>query len=784
MLLIGLSHLGCAIAADPATQENSQQQVAANPAAQNADQPPVAATQDKDKTVTLDTMEVTSASVGRGSKVEKMDVSTTVLTRAQIQASPELTLDQMLNQQMGVIIPNIPQNQTDPTGQTISMRGTAGGEKVLVMVDGVPINDGYFRTIDFSQIPKDTIEKVEIVRGGGGAALWGNLAMGGVINIITKAPEAGVGLKRVGLAYGNYNTEVGDAAGTVYSSDKIKSGLNLNTILSDGYNTSPKFDQTSPNVTATKSRTYNGLWSNYFTPGERSKYFLKIGGSALLDEGQTYSTAKNEWYKLDLRFGGKTKYSDSGSINTSGFYEYSQMQKANGSLINIGGGAPNLLNGQNVAAAGSISGQQESMNYGSYGASGYIEDKLPLKSWGSIDDIKLGVDARGVNTQDVNNLFGQIGKTNTSAQFATFGMYGQTVFEGVFAQGTYKPKGTALEVTLGVREDLWQAMNGLENQTYFKNPAVTSVKSGYNSQSPANQTFDQIDPRLGLKYSFDNGVSLRAAAYRNFAAPGMNQLYRTYASSSTASLGNTNLTPETSIGEEGGIDFKSDKVKVALTGYHSQISNYINATTVCGNGVGVAQLCSGPGVLQSFGLPSGSFTNVSQNLNIGTVGIVGGEAFAEWKARDNLTLSSGVILTDAQLNSFNAQTAAMNAAILKSGGTNPLLVTGRQLPNVPTMMLTMGGKWDIRHDLSFGWTIKAWPAYASSTTAVTNPYMNQAATTADAHISYKATQKIELYLNAQNINNASYIQTNSSSSSSAPTMGMPRMVLGGIKVSF
>ena len=66
--------------------------------------------------------------------------------------------------------------------------GQSNGEKVLVMVDGVPMNDGMFKTIDWNLVPRDTIEKIEIVRGGGAGAMWGNLAEGGVINIITFIP--------------------------------------------------------------------------------------------------------------------------------------------------------------------------------------------------------------------------------------------------------------------------------------------------------------------------------------------------------------------------------------------------------------------------------------------------------------------------------------------------------------------------------------------------------------------------------------------------------------------
>ena len=53
----------------------------------------------------------------------------------------------------------------------------------LVLVNGAPMNLLNYNAI--SNIPLDSIEKIEIVRGSN-ATLYGAEAMGGVINIITK----------------------------------------------------------------------------------------------------------------------------------------------------------------------------------------------------------------------------------------------------------------------------------------------------------------------------------------------------------------------------------------------------------------------------------------------------------------------------------------------------------------------------------------------------------------------------------------------------------------------
>ena len=83
-------------------------------------------------------------------------------------------------------IPGAPYYTTDPTGQQTKMRGVTNS-KVLVLVDGAPVHDPFYTTTQWFKIPLSSIERVEVVRGGA-SSIWGNLAVAGVVNIITKKP--------------------------------------------------------------------------------------------------------------------------------------------------------------------------------------------------------------------------------------------------------------------------------------------------------------------------------------------------------------------------------------------------------------------------------------------------------------------------------------------------------------------------------------------------------------------------------------------------------------------
>ncbi|MGZ4958012.1 MAG: TonB-dependent receptor [Methylomonas sp.] len=730
---------------------------------------------DNDQTATtLDSVEVSSVSVGRGSEVENMDISTTVITREEIQKSPQLSIEQMLNRELGIWTSQIPANQTDFTAAVVGMRGfgNKGGEKVLVMVDGAPINDGIFRTIDWNQVPKDTIEKIEIIRGGGGATLWGNLAEGGVINIVTREPKPGE--IRAGFAYGSFNTKVGDAAATLFHNDKVKVGLNLNAIESDGYNTAPKELQVTPHLVATDTRTHNALLSSYFTPTDNAKFYVKFGGHELLQDHANFDVANNQWYKYDYRGGGQIKYSDTGSVNISSFYDYSQMNKQNGSLINIGGGAINVTNINTIRRAGSMATQKETMNYQSYGGSAYIQEQISGE-WGTLKDIKLGIDVRGVDALDNNNLFSQKGITNNSFLSTRLNWEGQNLFEGIFAQATYSPTDTPLDITLGLRQDWWQSFSAKANNTFGL--TTTNTRGTNVNTALKDQFFDQFNPRMGIKYSFENGIDIRAAAYRNFAAPGLNQLFRTFVSSGSATAGNPSLAPETNFGQEIGIDFTGKVVRTQFTLFHNQLDNYINSVTMCGGTSGVT--CTA-GIRNQFGLDS-SINKINVNQNVGSAVMEGGEFFVEWQALDTLNLNASVIRTFAFVDSFNSQFAPLVAP----SGKTPLLRTSRQLPDVPTLVLTLGGAWLIMPNLQFGWSIKSWPEYWSNTLQNDESQIQQGATTADLNLNYQASKEIELYVTAQNVSNATYIASNrDGSTTTIPAMGMPRNVLGGFRINF
>jgi len=140
------------------------------------------------------TIQVTATRMAQTVDASLADV--TVITRADIEASGAPDVFDLLRTQAGVDVA-----RTGGPGEQASLflRGS-NSNHVLVLVDGVRIASTGTGGVDFSLLPLDAVQRIEIVRGPR-AAYWGSDAIGGVVQIFTRklsGPHAAV-------RYGSYD---------------------------------------------------------------------------------------------------------------------------------------------------------------------------------------------------------------------------------------------------------------------------------------------------------------------------------------------------------------------------------------------------------------------------------------------------------------------------------------------------------------------------------------------------------------------------------------------------
>ena len=165
-------------------------------------------------------------------ELSNVPANVTVVTAEQIAQSPAQNIPELLRRVSGVLVNDISGNGRT---YTVDLRGfgETASLNTLVLVDGRRINQADLSGVDWTLIPKDRVERIEIVRGGRGSVLYGDNATGGVINIITKKGTPKLKGTANALA-GSYQTFQGGGAmsGTVRD---LSINVNGNYRSSDGY---------------------------------------------------------------------------------------------------------------------------------------------------------------------------------------------------------------------------------------------------------------------------------------------------------------------------------------------------------------------------------------------------------------------------------------------------------------------------------------------------------------------------------------------------------------------
>ncbi|MDJ0763488.1 MAG: TonB-dependent receptor [Myxococcota bacterium] len=116
--------------------------------------------------------------------LEEVPIKTQMVSRASIDRMKATNLADALELTSGVRVENDCQN----CGFTQVRLNGLEGRYTQILIDGKPVFSSLAGVYGLEQIPEEMIERVEIVKGGG-SALYGGNAVGGVINVITARPR-------------------------------------------------------------------------------------------------------------------------------------------------------------------------------------------------------------------------------------------------------------------------------------------------------------------------------------------------------------------------------------------------------------------------------------------------------------------------------------------------------------------------------------------------------------------------------------------------------------------
>ncbi len=154
--------------------------------------------------------------------VDQLSVPVTILSKEDLHYGGFTSISEALR-----FAPGVDVLQMDRSRYGVGIHGLQGmlSDRMMTLVDGMPADSPAFGGPEFSSlsITIEDIERIEIVRGSGGAA-WGANALSGVVNIITKDPAS---IK--GMFVSANVSEFGDSSSQVRYAD---SGGNWSWLLS------------------------------------------------------------------------------------------------------------------------------------------------------------------------------------------------------------------------------------------------------------------------------------------------------------------------------------------------------------------------------------------------------------------------------------------------------------------------------------------------------------------------------------------------------------------------
>lgn len=223
----------------------------------------------------------------------------TVITKQQIADSGASSVGEAIMQIAGVA-----GRQSLSGGNEFSLDlggfGDTSAQNTAIVVDGIRIKEGDLSETRLSGIPIEQVERIEIQRGAS-SVLYGEGAVSGVINIITKASS---GQKIVPSAsvygsLGSFNTKESRATGN-YSNGEMSVSLSGDDRMSDGYRAnSANKDQNTQGTIQYKNQSFiAGLNLN-------ADYFYSRNPGALTyaqflqDPQQSQAQYANDWTRVN-----------------------------------------------------------------------------------------------------------------------------------------------------------------------------------------------------------------------------------------------------------------------------------------------------------------------------------------------------------------------------------------------------------------------------------------------------------------------------------------------------
>jgi outer membrane receptor protein involved in Fe transport len=559
---------------------------------------------------------------------EAFDSGTSLTVDDALRASPDFSLFRR-NDSM----------TANPTSQGVSLRGLgpSGASRSLVLLDGVPINDPFGGWVPWSMIPVDSLDRAEIVPGGGASA-WGNEALAGVIQLFSKQPAAGSG--DISVRWSDFDTRSADIAQAVQAGPgtlvlRVDDFATDGTVLVAPANRGPiDIDAASRHDVETAG------WRGNVGDGINAVVTVRRF-SEWRDNGTPYQQNQILQDFASVELSGPAVFGGTWDMTA---YMLGQDQAQTFSSVNAARTAETPANDQFAVPTTAV-GLADSSTWTDRGGS-----------------TTVGADVRDVR-----------GETREDYQYSK-GAYadqrfagGRQTIAGLFAERS-QALGDSLHALAAIRVDRWEDSDG-----HLRNTSISAGALLLEDIYPT-KTGTELSPSAGLTWQATPELQLHISGQHAFRQPTLNELYRPFRVGTTTTLANADLSTEHADTAELGAAWKRGRLDLKLVGFAGRLDDPVSNVT----------LAQGPGTFPLFGtLAAGAVGQ--ERLNLGRVDTQGVQFSAAWRQSDTWTVD---------FSALNEEATVAEAAVA------PGLV-GNTVPEVPRWNASAGVTWHPQRRLSF-----------------------------------------------------------------------------------
>lgn len=435
-----------------------------------------------------------------------------VITTDEIRSFPMNTIDDILksaanvyvNRSWGIFSKNA----------AITMRGLEGSDRVLILIDGIPKNSLTGGSVNWHNVQPEELEKIEVVKGPA-SALYGNNAMGGVINLITRLPEK----KFEGSAeafYSTYNTLGGNLN---LGGNQVKNEKGFYWLLNGSYRKGDGYLFEAP---------------DYLDPTD-IKTALKEGGLNL-KAGYRFNSKQRIELVVDqyneVRGGGTKIFTDEGSVDRVFTGHFRANHYANY-------GKASVTTSVYYTNEDYFS-QKESMNESAEYR--LLDSYLKRQDFGLISTMTLPWFARqrftaGFEIKSGSSTYNEIYRTSPDELYSN----GKLDIAGIFVQNELPFWKSKFKAVLGLRLDAARFYDG--RQIVVNPTKATGFKESFDEDFDPNSWF-AISPKASLEYAFNPSNRMYVSVSRGFKPPKIKDLSQSGKINKGFRLANPELEPE------------------------------------------------------------------------------------------------------------------------------------------------------------------------------------------------------------------------------------------------